>query len=95
VLADNFVLEWPQSDAAMNSEYPAKGRWTFTINRLVGNDEEAVSDITEVLCRFRKNFNHTCDLKFGRLALHSIETVIEELGIEIFISGGRAHITLH
>ena len=30
----------------MNAEYPAKGRWTFTINRLVGNDEEAVSDVT-------------------------------------------------
>jgi hypothetical protein len=55
VLADDFVLEWPQSGerirgrdnyAAMNAEYPAKGRWTFTINRLVGNDEEAVSDVT-------------------------------------------------
>ncbi len=55
VLAVDFVLEWPQSGerirgrdnyAAMNAEYPANGRWTFTINRLVGNDEEAVSDVT-------------------------------------------------
>src|SRR5689334_8577847 len=33
-------------------------------------------------------------LKFGRLALHFIETVIEELGIEMFSSSDRAHITL-
>jgi hypothetical protein len=30
----------------MNAEYQANGRWTFIINRLVGNDEEAVSDVT-------------------------------------------------
>jgi ketosteroid isomerase-like protein len=55
VLADNFVLDWPQSGerirgrdnyAAMNEQYPAKGRWTFTINRIVGNDDEAVSDVS-------------------------------------------------
>ncbi len=55
ILSDDFVLEWPQSGerirgrdnyAAMNEEYPAHGRWTFTINRLVGNDHEAVSDVT-------------------------------------------------
>jgi|SRR5215471_4224704 len=56
LLADGFVLDWPQSGerirgrdnyAAMNEEYPTTtGRWTFTINRIVGNDEEAVSDVT-------------------------------------------------
>jgi hypothetical protein len=55
LLADDFVLDWPQSGerirgrdnyAAMNEQYPAKGRWTFTINTIVGNDEEAVSDVT-------------------------------------------------
>jgi len=55
VLADDFVLEWPQSGeqirgrdnyAAMNEEYPTTtGRWTFTLNRLIGNDHEAVSDV--------------------------------------------------
>ena len=55
VLADDFVLEWPQSNerirgrdnfAAMNEEYPAQGRWQFTINRIVGADNEAVSDVS-------------------------------------------------
>ena len=55
VLADDFVLEWPQSNerirgaerfARMNEEYPAHGRWSFIINRLVGGDAEAVSDVS-------------------------------------------------
>ena len=53
-LSDEFVLEWPQSKerirgrdhfVAMNEEYPHHGRWEFTINRIVGNDDEAVSDV--------------------------------------------------
>src|ERR1044072_1919846 len=53
VLSDDFVLEWPQSKerirgrdnfAAMNEEYPANGQWHFTINKMIGNDHEAVSD---------------------------------------------------
>lgn len=55
VLADDYVLEWPQSNerirgkdnfAAMNEEYPAHGRWQFTINKIMGNDDEAVSDVS-------------------------------------------------
>ena len=55
VLAPGFVLEWPQSRerirgperfARMNADYPAQGRWSFTVNRLVGNQSEAVSDVT-------------------------------------------------
>ena len=54
VLAPDFVLEWPQTRerlrgaerfVRMNAEYPAQGRWTFTIHRLVGDDREAVSDV--------------------------------------------------
>jgi ketosteroid isomerase-like protein len=54
VLADDFELDWPQSNerirgrenyAVMNEEYPAHGRWEFRINRVVGNDVEAVSDV--------------------------------------------------
>jgi len=30
----------------MNREYPAHGRWQFTINRLVAGESEAVSDVT-------------------------------------------------
>jgi len=55
VLSDDFILDWPQSGerirgrdnfARMNHEYPAHGRWRFTVNRIIGNDSEAVSDVS-------------------------------------------------
>ena len=55
LLSDDFVLEWPQSGerirgrdnfAAMNEQYPAHGRWEFTVNRIIGSDVEAVSDVS-------------------------------------------------
>jgi hypothetical protein len=55
VLAQQFVLEWPQTKerirgperfVRMNQEYPAHGPWRFTLNRLVGGESEAVSDVT-------------------------------------------------
>jgi ketosteroid isomerase-like protein len=56
VLSPDFVLEWPQTRerirgperfARMNAEYPAHGRWRFTINRIVdAGDAEAVSDVS-------------------------------------------------
>lgn len=55
ILGDDYVLEWPQSAerirgrdnfAAMNEQYPAHGPWRFTVNRVVGNDGEAVSDVS-------------------------------------------------
>ena len=55
VLADDFVLEWPQSNervrgadrfGQLNTEYPAHGPWRFTINRVVAAENEAVTDVT-------------------------------------------------
>lgn len=55
VLADDYVLDWPQSNerirgaarfVQMNQEYPAHGRWLFHINRIVGGETEAVSDVS-------------------------------------------------
>jgi hypothetical protein len=55
VLSDDFVLDWPQSNerirgrenyATMNEEYPAHGRWRFTLNKIIGNDTEAVTDVS-------------------------------------------------
>lgn len=55
VLADDFVMEWPQSRerirgadrfGQMNTEYPAHGPWQFTIHRIVAGDDEAVSEVT-------------------------------------------------
>lgn len=54
VLSDEFVLDFPQSGerirgadrfARMNEEYPAQGRWQFTLNSLVAAESEAVSDV--------------------------------------------------
>ena len=55
VLADDFILEWPQSNerirgrerfALMNLEFPANGLWVFTVNRTVGDQVEAVTDVS-------------------------------------------------
>lgn len=55
VLAETFVLEWPQSQerirgaenfARMNAEYPTTGRWQFTINRLVADGESVVTQVS-------------------------------------------------
>jgi ketosteroid isomerase-like protein len=54
VLTDDFVLEWPQSKerirgaanfAGLNAAYPAHGPWVFTVNRIVANGRDAVSDV--------------------------------------------------
>jgi hypothetical protein len=54
VLAEVFVLEWPQSKerirgaarfARMNHAYVAHGPWRFAIVRLIGNEAEAVSEV--------------------------------------------------
>lgn len=54
VLAENFVLEWPQTNellrgpenfARMNSEYPAQGLWNFKIQRLVASSTDVVTHV--------------------------------------------------
>ena len=53
-LHEEFVLEWPQSGervrgrqnfVAINQNYPAHGRWEFTIHRILAEGDEAVSDV--------------------------------------------------
>lgn len=55
VLADGFVMEWPQSRerirgaenfARMNAEYPTQGSWRFRINRLVAGGDEVVTQVS-------------------------------------------------
>ncbi len=54
LLHDDFALEWPQSGerilgrdnfAAINKNYPAEGKWRFTINHIVAEGGMAVSDV--------------------------------------------------
>ena len=53
-LHDNYVLEWPQSGErvrgrvhfiAINENYPAHGRWSFTIHRIIAEHDQVVSDV--------------------------------------------------
>ncbi len=55
LFSDNFVLDWPQSNErirgkqnfiTVNKEYPAHGRWEFTINQIVGDDQKVVTDVS-------------------------------------------------
>jgi ketosteroid isomerase-like protein len=55
VLAQDFVLEWPQSNerirgsgnfAKVNAGYPAIGPWRFTINQLVAGKSEVVTRVS-------------------------------------------------
>ena len=55
LFSDEYILDWPQSKericgrnnfVAVNEEYPAYGRWSFTINRIVGDATDVVSDVT-------------------------------------------------
>jgi ketosteroid isomerase-like protein len=54
LLHEEYTLEWPQSGeriggrdhfAAINTNYPADGKWTFVINQLMMEGEMVVSDV--------------------------------------------------
>jgi predicted ester cyclase len=54
LLHDQYVLEWPQTGerirgrgnfVAVNEGYPAAGRWTFTIHRIVAEGNTVVTDV--------------------------------------------------
>jgi ketosteroid isomerase-like protein len=53
-LHDDYVLEWPQSGeqirgranfVAINENYPAHGRWEFTIHHILSEGDKVVSDV--------------------------------------------------
>jgi ketosteroid isomerase-like protein len=55
VLAEAFVVEWPQSKerirgaenfARMNTEYPSTGRWQFRINRIIAATDSVVTQVS-------------------------------------------------
>jgi limonene-1,2-epoxide hydrolase len=54
-LHDEYVLEWPQSRerirgrsnfVAVNEHYPAHGRWEFTIQHILADGNQVVSDVS-------------------------------------------------
>ena len=55
LLDEAYELDWPQSGerirgranfAAVNQQYPAAGRWQFTVNRIVTEGNKVVSDVS-------------------------------------------------
>ena len=55
ILSDEFILDWPQSNeriigkknfVAVNAEYPTQGIWEFTVNRIIGDDNTVVTDVS-------------------------------------------------
>ena len=55
LLHDEYVLEWPQSGerirgranfVAMNENYPAQGRWSFTVHRLIADAFQVATEVT-------------------------------------------------
>lgn len=96
VLDHDFVLEWPQTRerihgvanfVLMNQQYPASGAWRFAINRLVGSDAEAVSDvsITDGTQRARA-------ISFFSVEKNKIMRVVEFWPEPYVASADRAHL---
>ena len=55
LLHDDYILEWPQSGerirgrdnfAAINTYYPAEGKWQFTINQILADGDLVATDVT-------------------------------------------------
>jgi ketosteroid isomerase-like protein len=97
VVDPNVRIEWPQSDelirgvdnfVAMNAEYPASGPWVFTINRIVGGDGEAVSDvsITDSVQRARA-------ISFFTITDGRISRIVEFWPEPFEAAPNRAHLT--
>ena len=54
LLHDDYILDWPQSGerirgranfVAINTNYPAHGRWEFTVHRILAEENQVVSDV--------------------------------------------------
>lgn len=54
LLHDDYMLEWPQSGerirgranfVAVNENYPAHGRWKFSVHHIVAENDQVVSDV--------------------------------------------------
>ena len=55
LLSDDYSLEYPQSDetfygpdkfARINEDYPANGKWHFTVHKFIAEGSEVVTDVS-------------------------------------------------
>jgi ketosteroid isomerase-like protein len=94
---EDFVLEWPQSKerirgaanfARMNAEYPAHGRWTFEVHRIVdGGEHEAVSDVS-----ISDGVQHARAISFFTVAGGRITRLVEYWPEPYAAPANRAHL---
>ncbi len=96
VLADDFVLEWPQSRerivgaanfARMNREYPAHGPWRFTVHRVVAGEGEAVSDVSVT-----DGVQHARAISFFTVVGGKVARLVEYWPEPYAAPGNRAHL---
>ena len=96
VLAPDFVLEWPQSKelirgaarfARMNAEYPADGPWRFTVHRVVGNEHEAVSEVSVT-----DGVQHAKALSFFEVSDGKVRRIVEYWPEPYDAPANRAHL---
>jgi len=96
VLAANFVLEWPQSNericgperfVTMNAQYPAHGRWQFSVNRLVGDESDVVTDVS-----VSDGVQHARAISFFTVALGKVVRLVEYWPEPFAARADRAHL---
>ena len=97
VLAERFVLEWPQSNerirgaenfVRMNVEYPAHGAWTFSVKRIVAAPNEVVTqvDITD-------GTQSASAISFFEVSDGKIQRLVEYWPEKYAPPSNRAHLT--
>lgn len=96
VLAEDFVLEWPQSDerirgaarfAQMNQEYPAHGPWRFSVRRLVASATEVVTDVSVT-----DGVQHARAISFFTVAEGKVTRLVEFWPEPYAAPANRAHL---
>jgi hypothetical protein len=97
VLASEFVLEWPQSKERIrgaenfiqvNAEYPAHGRWNFTIQRLVASVGEVVTQVAVT-----DGTQSAVAISFFQVVSGKIVRVVEYWPESFAPATNRAHLT--
>ena len=97
VLSGEFVLEWPQSNerirgaerfSRMNSEFPANGPWSFTIQRLVAASSEVVTQVA-----ITDGTQSAVAISFFQVAEGRIQRLVEYWPESYAPPSNRAHLT--
>jgi len=98
IFSPDFILDWPQTGeritgpdnfAQLNTEYPAHGPWRFTINHIMGNADETVSDVSVT-----DGVQHGRAISFFTVVDGKITRMVEFWPEPYEPPPGRAHLTI-